>query len=136
MKQIVHLNDQIRNEVTSIEAECELLGNRLKQIYKDDFLRINELVVIELIREKKGKPASKVDIYNTCYESYIEIGVEKDNVYFPNAYIPIWKCKQEMFHTVGYLINLNIQALEKKMKRIILEMWEDHKGELEINEEN
>ncbi|QED48286.1 hypothetical protein [Cytobacillus dafuensis] len=136
MKLIVHLNDQIREEVANIEAECELLGNKLKQIFKEDFHRINEIVVIELIREKKGKPASKGDIFNSSYESYIELGVEKENVYFPNAYIPIWKCKQEMFHTVGYLITLNLQALEKKIKRIILEMWEDHKGELEINEEN
>lgn len=129
MKQIIHLNEQIRQEIISIEAECERLGEKLKEKYKSDFELINERIVIELIREIKGKAAARDDIFIVNYESYLELGVEKENMYFPNVYIPVWKCKNEMFHNIGLLMEGNIQALEKKIQKIISEMCEDHKRE-------
>ncbi|MEH7124818.1 hypothetical protein V7127_16455 [Bacillus sp. JJ1773] len=131
MKQIVHLNEQIRQEVARIEEQCENLGRKLQGKYEDDFRILSESLMIELIREKKGKSASKEDLFLDSYNSYLEIGVEKNGVYYPNGYIPIWKCKMEMFHPVGYLINLNMSSLEKKLQKMIVEIYEDHRRERE-----
>jgi hypothetical protein len=129
LKQIVHLNDQMKKEITHIEEQCERLGEKLQKFYQDDFNRINERIVIELIREIKGKPATTNDIFIENYESYLELGVEKEIGYYPNAYIPVWKCRREMFQNIGLLISEDFQSLEKKLKKIIVEMCEDHKGE-------
>lgn len=112
-----------------IELECERLGQKLQTAYKEDFYDLKEDIVIELIRKVKGRPATREDIFNDNYESYLEVGVEKEDVYFPNAYIPVWKCKREMFHTIGLLMNENLVFLEKKLKKIITEMHEDHMKE-------
>lgn len=129
MKQISHLNEQIRQDIIDIEQECERLGQKLQTAYKEDFYDLKEEIVIELIRKVKGRPATREDIFNDNYESYLEVGVEKEDVYFPNAYIPVWKCKREMFHTIGLLMNENLVFLEKKLKKIITEMHEDHMKE-------
>lgn len=112
-----------------IELDCERLGQKLQTAYKEDFYDLKEDIVIELIRKVKGRPAKREDIFNDNYESYLEVGVEKEDVYFPNAYIPVWKCKREMFHTIGLLMNENLVFLEKKLKKIITEMHEDHMKE-------
>ena len=93
MKQIIHLNEQIRQEIISIEAECERLGEKLKEKYKNDFEIINERIVIELIREIKGKAAARDDIFIVNYESYLELGVEKENMYFVWSNDPLIKRK-------------------------------------------
>ncbi|KOP83082.1 hypothetical protein ACFFHH_07375 [Cytobacillus solani] len=129
MKQIPHLNEQIRQEIMNIELQCERLGQKLETIFTDDFHELKEQIVIELIREVKGRPAKSEDIFNENYESYLEVGVEKKDVYFPNAYIPVWKCKREMFHSIGLLMNDNLNLLEKKLCKIITEMHEDHMKE-------
>lgn len=129
MKQISHPNEQVRQEIMDIELECERLGQKLQTAYKEDFYDLKEDIVIELIRKVKGRPATREDIFNDNYESYLEVGVEKEDLYFPNAYIPVWKCKREMFHTIGLLMNENFVFLEKKLKKIITEMHEDHMKE-------
>ncbi len=126
LKQISHLNEQIRQEIMDIESECEYLGQKMEDVFKEDFHELKEQIVIELIREVKGRPASREDIFNENYESYLEVGVEKDDIYFPNAYIPVWKCKREMFHSIGLLMSDNLNVLEKKLSNIITEMHEDH----------
>ena len=132
MKQIVHLNEQIKQEVARIEEQCENVGSMLQGKYEGDFRILSESLMIELVREKKGKSASKEDLFLDSYQSYLEIGVEKNGVYYPNGYIPIWKCKMEMFHPVGYLMNLNMYAFEKKLQEMIIEIYEDHRREREV----
>ncbi|WNS73876.1 hypothetical protein RRV45_13205 [Bacillus sp. DTU_2020_1000418_1_SI_GHA_SEK_038] len=132
MKQIVHLNEQIRQEVATVENECEELGKILQGKYENNFSMLTEKLIIELLREKKGKSATQEDLFSDSYKSYLEIGVEINGIYYPNGYIPIWKCKMEMFHTVGYLINLNLNSLEKKLQKMIEEIYEDHRREREV----
>ncbi|MBY0124545.1 hypothetical protein [Bacillus sp. S/N-304-OC-R1] len=131
MKQIVHLNEQIKDEVASIEVKCMEIGRKLQNMYENDFRSLGETFIIELVRERKGKPARIEELFLDGYESYLEIGVEKNEVYFPNGYIPIWKCKQEMFHHVGCVISFSLEALEVKLKQLIDEIYEDHRRELE-----
>ena len=56
MKQISHLNEQIRQEIMDIESECEYLGQKMEDVFKEDFHELKEQIVIELIREVKGRP--------------------------------------------------------------------------------
>lgn len=131
MRQIVHLTEQIKCEVGNFEDICAETGRKLQKTYENEFRGLGEILMIELIREIKGNPARNEDLFSDGYESYLEIGVENNGVYFPNGYIPIWKCKQEMFHHVGNLINLSLEALESKLKQMIEEIFEDHRRELE-----
>lgn len=123
----------MKQEIVRIEAECERIGKELQQIYQKDFHALNEMLVIELIREKKGKCATAEDRFTEDYDSYLELGVEKDDGYYPNAYIPIWKCRREMFQTVGYLTSQSYQDIENKLHEIIGEMQEDHVDERDNN---
>lgn len=131
MRQIVHLTEQLKLEVGKFEEKCAETGRKLQKMYENEFGGLGETLIIELIREIKGKPARNEDQFSNGYESYLEIGVENKGIYFPNGYIPIWKCKQEMFHHVGNLINLSIEALESKLKQMIDEIFEDHRREQE-----
>ena len=130
MKQIVHLNEQTKHEIVKMEHKCEKIGKRLSKRHEKAFLTLGETIIIEFIREKKGKPAVQEDLFSDGYESYLEIGVEKEGLYFPNGHLPIWKCKQEMFHHVGKLINLSTEAIENKLEKMITEIYEDHRSEL------
>lgn len=130
MKQIVHLNDQVKRDVIQFERNCDEIGKKLQTAYSTDFFQLGETLIIELIREKKGKPATLEDLFSDGYESYLEIAVEKNGVYFPNGYIPVWKCRQEMFDKIGKIVNLSIEALEKKLQKMITEIYDDHRREL------
>ncbi|MCS0790401.1 hypothetical protein [Cytobacillus pseudoceanisediminis] len=125
MKQIVELNEQTRNQISDIEQKCEKLAEKLLNNYKTDFQTGGENLVVDLIRTIKGRGASENDVFKVDYESILELGIETEDDFFPNAYIPIWKCKQEMFHSVGYLTNLDIDSIEKKMMIMIEEMLAD-----------
>ncbi|MBX9972657.1 hypothetical protein [Cytobacillus firmus] len=125
MKQIVELNEQTRNQISDIEQKCEKLAEKLINNYKSVFQTGGENLVVDLIRTIKGRCASENDVFKVDYESILELGIETEDDFFPNAYIPIWKCKQEMFHSVGYLTNLDIDAIEKKMIIMIEEMLAD-----------
>lgn len=125
MKQIVELNEQTRNQISDIEQKCEKLAEKLLNNYKTDFQTGGENLVVDLIRTIKGRGASENDVFKIDYESILELGIETEDDFYPNAYIPIWKCKQEMFHSVGYLTNLDIDSIEKKMMIMIEEMLAD-----------
>ncbi|MDF2035417.1 hypothetical protein P2R12_00285 [Cytobacillus oceanisediminis] len=125
MKQIVELNEQTRNQISDIEQKCEKLAEYLLNNYKTDFQTGGGNLVVDLIRTIKGRRASEKDVFKADYESILELGIETEDDFFPNAYIPIWKCKQEMFHSVGYLTNLDIDSIEKKMMIMIEEMLAD-----------
>ncbi|AND41073.1 MULTISPECIES: hypothetical protein [Cytobacillus] len=125
MKQIVELNEQTRNQISDIEQKCEKLAEKLLNNYKTDFQTGGENLVVDLIRTIKGRSASENDVFKVDYESILELGIETEDDFYPNAYIPIWKCKQEMFHSVGYLTNLDIDSIEKKMMIMIEEMLAD-----------
>ncbi|KAB2338165.1 hypothetical protein F7731_00915 [Cytobacillus depressus] len=136
MKLIVDLNEQIKKDIAKLEEECEQIGKKLQTMYKQKFNALNEQFIIELIREIKGKQATDEDIFSDRYESYLELGVEKNGMYFPNSSIPIWKCKAEMFHKVGYLMKLSIPSLEAKLKNLIIDIFEDHRRELDENDDD
>ncbi|WP_394141085.1 hypothetical protein [Cytobacillus oceanisediminis] len=122
MKQIVDLHDQTRDKIAYIEEECEKLAKKLHNKYKQDFQTVIEYLVVDLVRSIKGKNAANNDVFTFDYESFLEVGIETEDDYFPNAYIPIWKCKQEMFQPVGYLTDLTMDSIEKKMKVMIEEI--------------
>lgn len=131
MKQVVKLNEEIRRQISDIEQKCEKLAEKLLNTYKTDFQTEEGNLVVDLVRTIKGRRASEDDVFEVDYESILELGIETEDEFFPNAYIPIWKCKQEMFHSVGYLTNLDIVSIEKKMILMIEEMLSDcEEGEM------
>lgn len=125
MKQVVKLNEESRRQISDIEQKCEKLAEKLLNKYKTDFQTEEENLAVDLVRTIKGRHASENDVFENDYESILELGIETEDEFFPNAYIPIWKCKQEMFHSVGYLTNLDIDSIEKKMVLMIEEMLAD-----------
>lgn len=125
MKQVVELNEETRRQISEIEQKCEKLAEELLNKYKTDFQTEEENLAVDLVRTIKGRHASENDVFENDYESILELGIETEDEFFPNAYIPIWKCKQEMFHSVGYLTNLDIDSIEKKMMHMIEEMLAD-----------
>ncbi|MBG9542741.1 hypothetical protein ACOSZF_01760 [Cytobacillus firmus] len=125
MKQVVKLNEETRRQISDIEQKCEELAEKLFHKYKTDFQTEEENLAVDLVRTIKGRHASENEVFEIDYESILELGIETEDDFFPNAYIPIWKCKQEMFHSVGYLTNLDIDSIEKKMLIMIEEMLAD-----------
>lgn len=129
LKQIIQVDDELKTKIMILENECELISKTIEHKYQHEFKRFNEQLVIELIRKKKGKIASEADLLEIDYESFIEIGLEHGDEYYPNAYIPIWKCKGEWFQKIGYLTRRSIDQLEKIMSSLVEEMLEDKEGE-------
>ncbi|MBA4537744.1 hypothetical protein H1Z61_11540 [Bacillus aquiflavi] len=125
MKQFFDLNETLSKEVEKIENECELVSEQLKTAFKQSFASFNEKLVIELTRSIKGRQAKKQEIFKEDYESFIEIGLEYNGQYFPNAYIPVWKCKKELFQYIGYLTKYEPIQIKEKMISILNEMLED-----------
>ncbi|MDP4108026.1 MAG: hypothetical protein Q8935_24185, partial [Bacillota bacterium] len=62
-------------------------------------------------------------------ESFIEVGIEHDEEYYPNAYIPIWKCKGEWFQKIGYLTRRNNEQLNSMISSLVKEMLADKEGD-------
>lgn len=125
LKQFFDLNETLSKEVEKIENECELVSEQLKTAFKQSFASFNEKLVIELTRSIKGRQAKKQEIFKEDYESFIEIGLEYNGQYFPNAYIPVWKCKKELFQYIGYLTKYEPIQIKEKMISILNEMLED-----------
>ncbi|WP_080845761.1 hypothetical protein [Cytobacillus gottheilii] len=134
MRQIVQLDGHIRQEVAEIECKWEKVAREFSAYYDQKFCMFNEELIIEVIRNQKGKLAAQTDIITPYYESYLEIGIESEDEYYPNAYIPIWKCKQETFQRVGYLTNRTITELGEILHEMIKEMLEDREGNGDYNE--
>ncbi|EIJ78528.1 hypothetical protein PB1_13259 [Bacillus methanolicus PB1] len=92
MRQIFQLDDKLRTEIMEFEKSCEEICRSQQKKFEDLFNKKRKRLTVELIREKKGKIAAANDIFEENYESYIETGIEEDGEYFPDAYIPVWKC--------------------------------------------
>jgi hypothetical protein len=98
------------------------MSKRLEECYFFVFQQYGIHVVIDLVRCQKGKNTDEDNIFEESYESFIEISIEKDEDYYPNAYIPIWKCQRDMFSLIGYVTKWNIKEIERKVTRILQEM--------------
>jgi hypothetical protein len=129
LKQIIHLDDQLEKEIILLEKECEIICHKLEQEIQAEFVEIGKRIVIELIRMKNGKCVDALNVFEANYESFIELGFETNGEYFPNGYIPIWKCKSEWFQNIGYLTNRSLEELEKIIGLIVKEILEDIKGD-------
>jgi hypothetical protein len=125
LKQIIQVDDEQKQKIILLEEECEAICRNLESKYQPEFKRHNQQLVIELIRKKKGKPTTAMDILEIDYESFIEVGIEQAEEYYPNAYIPIWKCKGEWFQKIGYLTRRTTGQLEEMVSSIVNEMLAD-----------
>lgn len=129
MNQIIHLDNQLEEDIILFEKDCEIICGKLEQKFQAKFGQAEKQIVIELIRIKNGNSAGPLDVFNDDYESFIELGLEYDGEYYPNCYIPLWKCKTEWFLKTGYLTNRNINEIEKIIGLIANEMLEDIEGD-------
>lgn len=129
LKQIIQINDEQKQKIIEIEKECEIICQELEEKYQFEFKYNDKQLVIELIRMKKGKLATALDILEVDYESFIEIGIEQEEEYYPNAYIPIWKCKGEWFQKIGYLTRRTKEQLVIMISSLVKEMLADKEGE-------
>lgn len=123
--QIVHFDQQLNDKIVELEQHCSQIAEKIERQYQKEFEQIGVQLVVELARFVKGKYSKSYDVFAENYESIIEIGIENDEGYFPNAYIPIWKCKKEMFQMIGYLTKYQPEQIERKIVGIIEEMLEE-----------
>jgi hypothetical protein len=129
LNQIIHLDKQLEEDIIQFERDCEIICRKLEQKFQAKFEQLDPQIVIELIRIKNGKSAGSLDVFEDDYESFIELGLEHEGEYFPNSYIPLWKCKTEWFLKIGYLTNRNLNEIEKIIALIANEMLEDIEGD-------
>lgn len=122
MKQITTLDEDIRTKVVQLENTCEQMINKVKQLLHTTDIEDDREIIVEFIRLRKGSLAKQDEIFDNDYESLIEIGLEINEEYYPNAYIPIWKCKSEWFERLGYMTNDQPNELESKICKMIQEI--------------
>jgi hypothetical protein len=130
LKQITHLDNEVKQLVHEKEELCEKLCSYFHFLYGQDFEKYHVKLVVEVIRERGCCLVSRQEIFEKGYTSYIEIGLEMGGEYYPNESIPIWKCKGELFHQVGYLTTDTKEELSRKIDETIKSMLE------ELSEEN
>ncbi|WP_174733014.1 hypothetical protein [Mesobacillus harenae] len=124
MEQITMLDEQQKEKIIIVEDMCENYCTEVRKLYSPLFLRGKLSLIVDLTRSIRGKTAAKDQLFDDGYESYIEIGTEDDDGYYPHAYIPIWKCKSEMFHKTGYFTK-DIKGIKIKLKSMMTEIAED-----------
>lgn len=129
MKQIIHLDKQLEEKLILFEEKCEVICRKLEQNVQAEFEHHNHRIVIELVRLNKGKIVSDIDVFEDDYESFIELGLEQNEEYYPNGYIPLWKCKTEWFQKIGYMTNRSLDEIEKIILLIVNEILEDVEGD-------
>lgn len=129
MKQIIKVDEELKNKIIDLEKKCELICRNLVQKYQPEFSQLNQQLVIELMRMINGKTVTNQNLLDINYESLIEIGVEQDDEYYPNTTIPIWKCKADWFQKIGYLTRRDSIQLEEMISSIVREMLDDKEGE-------
>jgi hypothetical protein len=129
LKQIIHLDNQLEKEIIHLEKECEIICQKLEQEIQAENKRSDIQIIIELIRIKNGKCTVATNVFEADYESFIELGFEHNGEYFPNGYIPIWKCKTEWFQKIGYLTNRSLDELEKIIGLIANEVLDEIEGD-------
>lgn len=125
MLQIVDFNEQLEDEIEKLEDDCIEMSKRLEQCYYLIFQKYGVRIIIDLVRNSKGKNVTQPNVFDENYESYIEIALEDNEEYYPNAYIPIWKCKKELFYHIGYMTKWNTKIIEKKIKLILQDMLQE-----------
>lgn len=125
MLQVVDFSEQLEKHIIELETKCEDICIGLQKRFGQDFEKLGVHFIIDFLRTKKGKPAKQSNLFEENYESFFDIGIEENEEYFPNAYIPIWKCKKEMFQLVGYLTKNQPEGIEKKLVKIIIEMFQE-----------
>lgn len=130
MLQIVDFNQRLLDYIKELENNCTSICEKLETIFVHDFQKLHMHITIDVIRSIKGKEADQEQIFDENYESYIEIGIEEEDEYFPNAYIPIWKCKKEIFQLIGYLTRADCSTIEIKIVSIIQEMLQERQAEI------
>lgn len=131
MLQIVEFNEQLKDDIILLENECVNICHKLQAMYVDEFQKLGVKIMVECMRTVKGKVTNCKNVFDDHYESFVEIGIEEDDEYFPNAYIPIWRCKKEMFQEIGYLTKYEPSGMEKKIHYIIQEMLHERLEEIE-----
>ena len=129
MLQIVDFNEQLEVEIEKLEDECIEISKRLEQCYCLIFQEYGARIIIELVRNQKEKNVTHPNVFDENYESYIEIALEDNEEYYPNAYIPIWKCKKELFYSIGYMTKWDTKIIEKKIKLILQDMLQERMEE-------
>ncbi|WP_053599209.1 hypothetical protein [Bacillus sp. FJAT-18017] len=125
LKHIIHFDNKLKEEIKNLEAGCVQVCISVCNEYQPHFKEREQQLVLELMRTQKGNRKADKDCFEDEYESFIEIGIEQDEDYFPNGYIPIWKCKEEWFQKTGYLTDKNLNELEEVLRAMVLEMLED-----------
>ncbi|WP_043933700.1 hypothetical protein [Bacillus sp. EB01] len=125
MKHIIHFDNKLKEEIKNLEAGCVEVCISVCKEYQPHFKEREQQLVLELMRTQKGNRKADKDCFEDEYESFIEIGIEQDEDYFPNGYIPIWKCKEEWFQKTGYLTDKNLNDLEEVLRAMVLEMLEE-----------
>jgi len=131
--QVVELNEQLRDYILNLETASSVICSRLEERYRQEFEKFGVEISIEFLRTRKGKMGESNQIFEEHYESYIEIGIEEEQEYFPNAYIPIWRCRKEMFQNIGYLTKNDPTTIEKKINCLVEEMIHDRIEETDRN---
>lgn len=129
--QVDEFNKQLEDDIMRLEFEYASICHEIEANYSIEFHKLGAKVSVEFVRTVKGKVTDQNHILEDLYESYIEIGIEKDEEYFPNAYIPIWRCKKEMFQEIGYLTKYDATGIERKIHCIIQEMLQEKREEIE-----
>jgi hypothetical protein len=127
LKQFGQLDELLEDKVVLLETTCEEISKQLQTQYQPQFENEGQRILIEVIRSKNGKCAKKHDLYEEDYQSSIEIGIEADGEYYPNGYIPLWKCKREWFEKLGYLTSKSPEEIRKHIEAIVIDMLEEKK---------
>lgn len=130
MLQYVNFDEKLKKQVMTIELNCEEICREIERKSQSLFLPFGLTLSVELLRTRKGKKASQDHIFSEGYESYVDIGYYRNEEYYPNGYIPIWKCKRDFFHIIGYLTRYDIHVIEKKIEYMLDEIyleWTDEK---------
>lgn len=125
MEQIIQFDNQLMEKILILEEECQKLSEQFKLQFQTEFQQ-GQSLSIDVVRLRKGKEASSDDLFEEDYESFIEIGLEHDGEYFPNGYIPLWKCKCEWLQKTGYLTCREIDDIKKTLTALLNEMVEDY----------
>ncbi|MEQ2529670.1 hypothetical protein WMO40_23650 [Bacillaceae bacterium CLA-AA-H227] len=131
MLQVIDFNNQVKNQILTLENKCSDMCKRMEEKHREEFQKLDAHLTIECLRTLKGKIVDQTSVFEPCYESFIEIGIEKDEEYYPNAYIPIWRCKSELFHEVGYMTKYSFLEIEKKVDYMIQEMLQERLEEID-----
>ncbi|GAA0336369.1 hypothetical protein GCM10008967_28420 [Bacillus carboniphilus] len=125
MKPILELNQDIQNKIQEIEHQCEFLCKQVSSLFTNNFKEHDLELIVEFLRTKNKHVTKEQNYFQKEYHSFIEVGIEKDGEYIPNARLSIWKCKEEWFKLVGYITEYPTEKIEEFVKETIKEMMVD-----------